>query len=337
MKFVSIGAAVQDVFLSHSDALDPVKEEDGSFYAELKMGGKADVDQIHFSTGGGATNASVTFARQGLESVFIGAIGNDPAGQAVREDLGREGVDARLTNSEKYNTGYSVILLANSGERTILTYRGASTHYESTHFDLSEFGHADWLYMSNLAGSMDILEKLFTQAKELGTKIGWNPGKAELNQPERLKRLLPYVEVLIVNKQEMQKIVAGEELEDLVRAGSKLVPVAVVSDGPNGVAATDGRAYVRAGIYEDVPVIDRTGAGDAFGSGFVCKWAQGRSLREAVTFASANSTSVVSHIGAKAGILKANAKVHDMEMEEKSYEQQTAHAMPGGYHHRRLY
>lgn len=317
MKFVAIGAAVQDVFLSHSDALDPVKEEDGAFYAELKMGGKADVDQIDFSTGGGATNASVTFARQGFESVFIGAIGDDPAGQAVKEDLQKEKVDAKLSLSEKYNTGYSVILLANNGERTILTYRGASTHYESTHFDLSELGQVDWLYMSNLAGSIDILEKLFAQAKELGIKVAWNPGKAELNQAEKLKQLLPFVEVLIVNKQEVQKIVAGEELEDLARAASELVPAVVISDGANGVAATDRKTYVRAGIYEDVRVLDRTGAGDAFGSGFVCKWAQNVSLREAVTFASANSTSVVSKIGAKAGILKADAQIHDMEMEEK--------------------
>lgn len=318
MKFVAIGAAVQDVFLSHSDALDPVKQEDGAFYAELKMGGKADVDQINFSTGGGATNASVSFARQGFESVFIGAIGDDPAGQAVKEDLRREKVDAKLSFSEKYNTGYSVVLLANNGERTILTYRGASTHYESTHFDLAELGQVDWLYMSNLAGSIDILEKLFAQAKELGIKIAWNPGKAELNQAEKLKQLLPFVEVLIVNRQEAQKIVAGDELEGLARAASQLVPVVVISDGANGVVATDRKTYVRAGIYEDVRVLDRTGAGDAFGSGFVCKWAQGKSLREAVTFASANSTSVVGKIGAKAGILGADAQIHDMEMEEKA-------------------
>jgi len=115
----------------------------------------------------------------------------------------------------------------------------------------------------------------------------------------------------------MQKIVAGDTLEDLVRAGGKLVPVVVVSDGPNGVGATDGKTYVQAGMYEDVRVIDRLGAGDAFGSGFVCKWAEEQSLKEAVTFASANSTSVVSQIGAKTGILRKSAKIHDMKMEEK--------------------
>lgn len=316
MKFVAIGAAVQDVYLSRSDALKPIKEDDGEFYAELKMGGKADVDQINFSTGGGATNAAVTFARQGQESIFMGAIGDDPAGHAVRQDLEHEKVDARLSTS-KHNTGYSVILLASNGERTVLTYRGASTHYESAHFDLKECGDADWLYMSNLSGAVDILEKLFAQAKDLGIKVAWNPGKAELKQSERLKKLLPFVEVLIVNKEEAQKIVAGDELEDLAKAASELVPVVVISDGPNGVAATDGKTYLQAGIYEDVKVVDRNGAGDAFGSGFVSQWALGKSLREAVTFGSANSTSVVSKVGAKTGILKADAKIHDMEMKEK--------------------
>lgn len=316
MKFVAIGAAVQDVYLSRSDALKPVKEEDGEFYAELKMGGKADVDQINFSTGGGATNAAVTFARQGQESIFMGAIGEDPAGQAVRQELTLERIDARLSTSN-HNTGYSVILLASNGERTVLTYRGASTHYETAYFDLNELGDVDWLYMSNLSGAVDILDKLFAQAKKLGIKVAWNPGKAELKQSERLKKLLPFVEVLIVNKEEVQKIVAGDNLDDLMKAASKLVPVVVISDGPNGVAATDGKIILKAGIYEDVKVVDRNGAGDAFGSGFVCMWAQGKSLKEAVTFASANSTSVVSKISAKAGILKVGVQLHDMEMKEK--------------------
>lgn len=317
MKFVCIGAAVQDVYLSHSEALDPVKDEDGSFYAELKMGGKADVDQINFSTGGGAANAAVTFARQGEAAIFLGTIGRDPAGQAVAEDLQQEGVEAQLAYSQKHNTGYSVILLAANGERTILTYRGASTHFDPAHLDLTTVGQADWLYVSNLAGSMDTLEKLLSQAKQLGIKVAWNPGKAELEQAEMLREFLPQVEVLIVNKQEVQMIVTGESLEELTLAAAKLVPVVVVSDGPNGVGATDGKSYVEAGIYEDVPVIDRTGAGDAFGSGFVVKWAANQSLKEAVVFASANSTSVVSKIGSKAGILEKDAQVHDMKMEEK--------------------
>lgn len=319
-KILSIGAAVQDVFLSHSDELKPVTDKKAhEQFMKLELGAKADVNNIDFSTGGGATNASVTFARQGLEAQFMGTIGHDPAGTAVLDDLDKEGVDAsKVSYSERYNTGYSVLLLAPSGERTILTYRGASTHYDAKNFDLRDT-QADWLYVSSMAGSMEAIDKIFHQAHGLGIKIFFNPGKGELSQTGKLKGLLDDVEVLSVNKEEAQKIVEGEDLEELIRHVLHYVPVAIISDGPNGVIASDGKTIVRAGMYEDVPVIDRTGAGDAFGSGFLSQWAAGASLKDSIVFASANSTNVVNKIGAKSGILHKGVELHDMPIDEKDF------------------
>lgn len=318
-KLLAIGAAVQDVFLSHSDEFIPVVENPHDSFMKLELGAKADVNNITFSTGGGATNAAVTFARQGLHSQFMGTIGHDPAGLAVLNDLDQEGVDTtHVSYSAKYNTGYSVLLLAPSGERTILTYRGASTHYDASNFDLRD-SNVDWLYVSSMAGSMEALDKIFTQAHELGIKIMFNPGKGELSQPKKLKSLLEDVDILSVNREEMQTIVEGQDLEELARHAMHYVPVAIVSDGPNGVVATDGKTIVRAGMYEDVPVIDRTGAGDAFGSGFLSQWAQGKSLKDSIVFASANSTSVVTKIGAKVGILTSDARLHEMPLSEKPF------------------
>lgn len=315
---LSIGAAVQDVFLSHSDEFKPVA--DVSLHEQvmqLEMGGKAEVNNIHFSTGGGATNASVTFARQGLHAIFMGTIGHDPAGQAVLDDLDNEGVDTRsVSYAKRLHTGYSVLLLASNGERSILTYRGASTHYDIANFDLDAI-EADWLYVSSMAGSMDVLSKVFDQAKERGMKIFFNPGKGELKQVGKLKGLLDDVDVLSVNKEEAADIVEGQSGEELARHLLHYVSVAIVSDGPNGVVATDGKTVVTAGMYEDIRVVDRTGAGDAFGSGFLSQWAQGKGLKHCVVFASANSTSVVRKIGAKAGILHHDVTLHDMPIEER--------------------
>jgi ribokinase len=113
--------------------------------------------------------------------------------------------------------------------------------------------------------------------------------------------------------------VEGVSSEEVARSLARLVPIAVVSDGPKGVVATDGKQIITAGMYEDVPVVDRTGAGDAFGSGFVAQIAQGKSLRDAIIFASANSTSVVGQIGAKAGILHVHEPLHDMPLDVKSF------------------
>jgi sugar/nucleoside kinase (ribokinase family) len=317
-RILSIGAAVQDVFLSHSDEFKPVTDKAAhEVFMKLELGAKADVNHITFSTGGGATNAAVTFARQGLHAQFMGTIGHDPAGLSVLDDLDTEGVDtAGVSYSERYKTGYSVLLLAPNGERTILTYRGASTHYDPKNFDLTDID-ADWLYVSSMAGSMEAIDKIFTDAKRKGMKIMFNPGKGELAQTAKLKALLEDVDVLSVNREEMQTIVEGSELEELALHALHYVPVAIVSDGPNGVVATDGKTIVRAGMYEDVKVIDRTGAGDAFGSGFLSQWAQNKGLKQAIVFASANSTSVVTKIGAKAGILHQHTQLHEMPLTEK--------------------
>ncbi len=319
VKILSVGAAVQDVILSHSDAFKPVCENPEECFARLEMGSKSDVNNIDFTTGGGATNAAVTFSRQGLSAVFMGTVGHDPAGQAVLQDLDREGVDTtHVSYNETYNTGYSVLLLADTGERIILTYRGASTHYDAKNFDVSQVD-VDWMYVSSMAGDMETLNKIFTQAASLGIKIMFNPGKGELAKLDQLKTLLSDVEVLLVNREEASQIVEGSDLEELARHASHYVPVVIISDGPNGVVATDRNVIVRAGMYEDVPVIDRTGAGDAFGSGFLSQWAQGKSLKDSIIFASANSTSVVTKIGAKAGILYQDTQLHSMPIQEKQF------------------
>lgn len=320
-RIVTVGAAVQDVFLSNSTAFAPVCINPNTCFEMLELGSKTDVNTIFFSTGGGATNAAVTFARQGIETQFIGSIGNDPAGQAILDVLDQENVNtAKVAISDTHNTGYSVLLVAPSGERTVLTYRGASTHYRAEDMSLEDI-QADWLYATTLSGSMSVLSKLFSQAKQAGMKIFFNPGKRELEKMDELKGLLEDVDVLLANKQEMQQMFQGSELHELAMHAQNLVPVTIVTDGRSGVVACDGQTLLRAGLYEDGPVVDQTGAGDAFGSGFLSQWSNGKSLRDSIIFASANASSVVSQMGAKTGILNVGATLHDMPIHEEPLSQ----------------
>jgi sugar/nucleoside kinase (ribokinase family) len=324
VKICALGAASQDVFLSGNGIraqLDPrTNEYVEEFTQDFKLGAKIGVDTVVFATGGGATNAAVTFARQGIESSFIGKVGNDLAAHGVLDELDKEHVDTSLVIQETtLGTQYSTILLADNGERTILVYRGAANSHTPENYQTVNFEGFDWLYVSSFAGAMDALSVIFERAKAAGVKIAFNPGEAELREPEKLKGLLDEVDILVANKEEAAKIVEGESLEELARHATSYVSVAIISDGPNGVVGTDGKSVVTAGMYEDVPVIDRTGAGDAFGSGFLSHYAQGNSLKDSIVFASANSTSVVQYVGAKEGILRADVTLHDMPLTEKEY------------------
>lgn len=324
VKICALGSASQDVFISGegiSSQLDPkINKYAKEFVQPFKLGAKINVEKVNFATGGGATNAAVTFARQGLSSSFIGKMGNDVAADVVISELDKEYIDSsQVVRDEKGGTQYSTVLLTDSGERTILIYRGAATSHKAEDYENLDFSKFDWIYVSTFAGRFEALSTIFRKAAENNVKIAFNPGEAELADPNKLKALLDEVEILLVNKEEAQQIVPGETLDELVRHLLKYAPISVVSDGPNGVMASDGKYMVRAGMYEDVPVLDRTGAGDAFGSGLTSQIAQGKSLKEAVIFGSANSTSVVQYLGAKQGILREDVKLHDMPLSEKPF------------------
>ena len=217
-----------------------------------------------------------------------------------------------------FTASYSTILLSSAGERTILNYPGVRPVERSDELDLSTVAAADWVYLSSL-GDIRLLERVVATAVERGTRVMLNPAGSELREPAALLAVLERVDVLAVNKEEAQQFLGGDTLEELVRRGATRCPVVIVSDGPNGAVTTDGRTIISSGLYEDAPVVDRTGCGDAFGSGFLSQWAQGKSLRESIVFASANSTAVVGQVGAKAGILRAGVVLHDMPVDEKEF------------------
>ncbi|MEI7682815.1 MAG: carbohydrate kinase family protein [Candidatus Saccharibacteria bacterium] len=309
-KIISIGAAVQDVFLQGE--LFRAHRNKGESVEEFAMGSKNDVEGVYFSTGGGATNAAVTFARQGFHSYYMGQLGNDVPARAIKEDLFKDKVNISLVKiKEHVNTGYSVLLLAPNGERTILTYRGASIDFQIKSLD---FAHTkpDWFYISSLSGDYQSLKVIIDYARKNHIKVAINPGSAELKHGHDFKKLIPDISILCVNKEEAQMIFRGETCEDLVRHAVNHIPFVIITDGPRGSVASDGQSIFKAGMYDDVPVVDRTGAGDAFSSGFTAMIASGVPLDKAMIFASANSTNVVSKLGAKAGILEAGTRLHTM-------------------------
>jgi sugar/nucleoside kinase (ribokinase family) len=315
---ITIGKATQDVFVKSSKSFKQLVTK-GVVYDQLPVGQKLDLEEVIFATGGNVTNAAVTFARQGLQSRYMWCIGTDVASEAILQSLDRDGVDTKhVMQKDDYHASYSLILMLAGGERTILNYKGTKLPSNTRDLDFSVIESGDWLYLSAL-GDMELLEKIITRAAKHGVKVMLNPAGAELKEAAKLRTLLEDVEILAVNKEEAQQIVSGQSMEELVRHAQHYCPVVIVSDGPHGAVATDGKTIVEAGMYEDVSVIDRTGGGDAFGSGFLSQWAQGKTLKEAMVFASANSTSVVTKIGAKEGILHAGTVLHDMPIKEREF------------------
>lgn len=317
-RIVSLGSALQDLYLIDHDDLVPTTIGDEAIYGKLLLGSKVDIDKISYEVGGGGVNSAITFSRHGHETIFMGNIARDPAGAAIIKALAKEGIDDSYINFlERKTTGTSVILLdSKGGERTILTYRGASEQFGNFNEDDLDLIQPDWLYVTTLRGDLDTLKRFFIKAKGLGAKIMFNPGVRELDQVKSLVPLLKYVDILNVNKSEAARIVPGVMLTELLYRLNNYVETVIITDGAMGGIASNGAEIYRFGIYEDAKVKDATGAGDAFGSGFLAHLAAGRSFRNSLVFASANSTSVVTKLGANKGILTGSEKLHPMPIQK---------------------
>ena len=317
-RIVSLGSALQDIYLADHDDLVPSNIDGKLILGKISVGSKVDIDKIHYSVGGGGVNSAVTFARHGHEAIVMGNIGRDSAGTAVIHTLNCEGIDASYVNClERSATGTSVILLdTKNGERTILTHRGASGQFGNFSEKDLDLIHPDWLYITTLHGDMDTLARFLEKAQALKAKVMFNPGMGELKNSKELLKLLKYVNVLIVNKFEAAQIVPGSVLTELLYRLSGYTETTIITDGAMGGIAGNGSEIYRFGIYEDKKVQDATGAGDAFGSGFLAHFASGKSFRSSLIFAAANSTAVVSKLGANQGALAGDVRLHPMPIQK---------------------
>ncbi len=322
-KIVSLGSALQDIYLIDHDDLTSaevhsLKDGKKTIFGNLNFGGKVDIDKMSFEVGGGGTNSAVSFARHGHETVFLGNIGRDIAAQAVLACLDEEGIDSSYVQIlPRKHTGNSVILLdSKSGERTILTHRGASAEFSNLDDAVLNEIQPDWLYITSLRGDLKTLKRFVKRAKDLGAKTMFNPGILELKQGKELLKILPEIDILLLNRKEAQMLVPGVMLEELLEKLARYTKTVIITDGPMGAIATDGTDTYRFAIYEDFKVKDTTGAGDAFGSGFLAHLASGKSFRSSLIFASANSSYVITQLGAKRGILTGTEKLHPMPIQK---------------------
>ena len=305
---VSIGSATRDVLIG-ADDFKLVKSADFSTGEAmcLPFGSKLEIKKLVLTTGGGATNAVVTFARQGLKSACVSVVGKDVNGQEIIKELGGEGVETKYFQKHEDDlTAYSVILVHGSGERTILSYKGEGQHFDANQVDFSDI-KTKWMFLNSLGGHFDLLEKSVNWAVINEVKLATNPGGKELDHGlEKLKPLLKNFAIVIMNQEEAAKLTGLDyknETEIFKFMDEIIGGIFVMTKGPEGVVVSDGQNIYQAGV-PDSPVVERTGAGDAFSSGFISEYIKSGDIAKAIQFATANASSVVTQYGAKAGILK---------------------------------
>jgi len=325
MKYdmLSLGPARMDVFVKLPDVdVEEVCSIDRKrCVIELGFGEKIGVRGIEFAIGGNTGNNAVGLTKLGYKVAMMGSMGDSWTDERAIKELQKEGIDTQFIKIVPGKSGFGVVINYQE-ERTILSYYPAA----ADGFKVGDDVRSDWMYLTT-AG--EDFEQFYREAVDWAvshrTKIAFNPGSRQIKMGvEKLIFAYQNAQVLFVNREEAAKLLGLEvtDIKALLTGLQKLGPkVVVITDGPAGTYAYDGSKFWHMPIVE-APVVERTGAGDAFGSGFLGAYMQGKPLDECLKWGTVNSASVLGFIGPQAGLLTADkiqewlVKAENVKVEE---------------------
>lgn len=263
--------------------------------------------RIRFSGGGQAANTAAWLAAQGAEVTLVAAVGDDETGRERIAELERVGVTCAVERHEGYPTG-TVIVLAYDGERTMISQRGANLRLTVAQVDgaLAAAPDAEHLHLSAYtlldAGSRGAGLRALAGARERGLTTSVDAASAAPLRRAGAAAFLSWVrdvDLLLVNTDEATVLAGGLDPAAQGRALTASARRVVVKRGAAGAVWVDRNGTVETAPARGVPVVDVTGAGDAFAAGLLTAWLAGADPRAALSRAGDLGALAVSSVGAR--------------------------------------
>ncbi len=263
-----------------------------------RLDSKQDLSTYSVQPGGQVPTALVALQRWGCATAYAAALGDDPGAELVRRALALEGVDiASCVRRPNVEQQVSVILVDEvTGERSVMSQKQPALHLTVGELPLDLLPRAKVLLMD----AVDIPRAV--AAAECARRAGtWTVLDID-NPSEGIEQLLALTDVLIVGADFPGRLTGITDVQRALRATAKRGPwFTCVTLGTGGAfAIVDGvEHYVPA--YR-VPVVDSTGAGDAFHAGCIYGLLQGWEAPATLRFAAAAAALKCGRLGGRDGI-----------------------------------
>lgn len=306
-NLITIGDAVIDTHILIDDASVECDLNKTNCKLCLDYAAKIPITDSFQCLGGNSANVAVGAKKLGLSAAIVSALGSDSNAQLILEELKKYGVDTQLAAIDANSkTRYSIVLNY-KGERTILSY-----HTKRAYLWPKDFPETDWIYYTSMsAGFEPFQDKMLNFLEKHKTvRLAFNPGSFQLkNTPERVKEAIKKSDLLILNLEEALQILkttiekeksVDALIHELLILGAKEV---VVTDGKKGAWAGNGEKIYKQPSYK-IKVVSKTGAGDAFSSGYLSARIYGHDMPTALKWGIANSCGVIAAHGPHKGLLE---------------------------------
>ncbi|MCA1941321.1 MAG: adenosine kinase [Caenispirillum bisanense] len=261
------------------------------------------------SSGGSAANTVAGIASLGGKPAFIGKVAEDTLGRVFRHDIGGIGVhfDTPVLPADAgVPTARCLILVTPDAQRTMNTYLGACTRLAPSDIDEALVASAQVTYVEGYQWdaqlAKDAIVRASLAAKEAGRAVALSLSDAfcvDRHRDEFLELTEGLVDILFANEAEIMSLYETESFESAVQAAREHVDIACITRSEKGSVIVSGQDTVVVEAHRPARLVDTTGAGDLYASGFLFGYTRGKSLAECGHLASRCAAEIISHMGAR--------------------------------------
>jgi sugar/nucleoside kinase (ribokinase family) len=297
IDLLTVGDSTIDIYMKIND--ESVSETGGQIC--FFHGSKVLVDQVKTSMAGNAVNVAVGAKTLGLKVAVYTELGDDSNGSRILNDLKTKGINTKYcaVNSGMETNVHAVVV--HGSDRTIFSHHGKRD------YKMLSWPKPKWIYYTSLGQGFESFQGQLVEYLEKNPDIAvaFNPGSIQMREGlEKMRNILRVTDVLLVNREEAIRLVGEASKEALHQKLRSLGPkLTLITEGKNGSSVFDGNELLEMGTHtDDRPILDKTGAGDAFSSGFISALIVGKPLKEALIWGAVNSGNTIKEIGSIHGL-----------------------------------
>ncbi|CAN5165463.1 carbohydrate kinase family protein [soil metagenome] len=299
---LTIGNSVIDAFLSLADDNPSLKLDKPEGMLCVPYGQKLSLSACEFLLGGNATNVAVGLSRLGFSTALIAELANDEFSEKILNGLKKEKVKLDLLKRSDGQSSFSIGINF-KGERTLFV-----EHHDREHDFSFDDIDTKLMYLTSLGHKW---QHVYTRVSHYlqthpSTLLAFNPGSIQIREGmSNFAFLLPLTTVLFLNREEAEVLLKKKtDIKDLLLLLKEKGPkVVVITDGEKGSYCIDERGSIYHKESLKVPVIERTGAGDAYATGFAAAYLLRLPVDTCMLWGTHNAASVIGQTGAEAGLL----------------------------------
>jgi fructokinase len=310
-KILGIGNAIVDVFVKVDDSF---LQKNKLIKGSMKLIEKSEFENLKntikiekIEAGGSVANTMAGIAYLKGDPSFIGKINSDEFGKIYKKSLEKINVNFRYSEkNESLPTGASIIFITPDSERTMCTYLGISSQLSKDDINEDDIKDYEVIFLEGYLWDKGLSEEMFKHvinlAKKNNIKIAMSLSDifcVTRHRKDFFNLLINDLNILIGNENEINELMQKNNLLDSINEIIKINKLIIITRSANGSLAVSNSEITNCEIVKVEKVLDLTGAGDLFASGFFNEYLNKSNIKKCLQTGSELAAKIIQKIGAR--------------------------------------